>query len=133
RRGRGPHGRCWWRGRARAPASLPGRESAASPTTRASMRVSARPAGACRAPRGDDGRLRHGANGQSHVVSPEPERVREGARHAERSGLIRNEIEVAYWIWSFEVDRGWNDPARHGQGGGDRLESAGGTQQVAGH
>ena len=47
--------------------------------------------------------------------------------------LARDEIEIALRIRSFQVDRGWDDTARDRQRSHHRFESAGGTQQVAGH
>src|SRR5207247_10887858 len=86
-----------------------------------------RPPGAVRRGAGG-GASAHGRQGQGHVVSPEPERVREGGLHALRAGLVRYEIEVALRILLVQVDGRWNDAARQDQRGPRRFESAGGVQ-----
>src|SRR3954471_21917357 len=72
-------------------------------------------------------------DGEGHIMSAEPEGIRESHIHSALDLPVRGGIEVALRVGSELIDGGGYDPAGGGQQGHDELQSARSSEHVTGH
>src|SRR2546422_7034188 len=68
------------------------------------------------------------AEAQTHIVTAEAERVVQRVARRALLGSVGDEVEIEAFIGMFEIDRWRHHVVMHGEGSGDRFDSAGSAQ-----